>query len=33
MKKLVAYALILFVILIAFWLLLYAVVFGWAAGY
>ena len=32
MKKL-AYALILFVILITFWMLLYAVVFGWAAGY
>ena len=31
-KKL-AYALILFVILLAFWMLLYAVVFGWAAGY
>ena len=32
MKKLV-YALILFVILLAFWLLLYAVVLGWVAGY
>ena len=32
MKKL-AYALILFVILLAFWMLLYAIVLGWVAGY